>query len=331
MLFVAFISEKQNDKYGLSNSINNLKKNFKKKNIILFHNPNFLTFFKKKINIVHIHGCWSIRLLFFFIISFILKIKIIFSPHGMLLEQALKIKKIKKKIALLFYQNFIVKKSDLIIVNSHVEKRELEKIYKKKKIKIIYHGIKISPVKYSNNLNKKIKFVFFSKIHPIKGLLDLVKIWNESNYLKKINLDIYGKIDDHNYFDKIKKYIISNKNINYKGSIFKNKIETLSKYDVLLLPSKSENFGIVILEALNAGLFLILSSTLPWKFLQKTNNAFLIHFNKKILERKIKNLTLNKKKYFTLMIKKNRKRILKKYDWDKISKEYLNLYFKIAN
>ena len=39
----------------------------------------------------------------------------------------------------------------------------------------------------------------------------------------------------------------------------KNKILNLSTYDVFILPSKSENFGLVVLEALNAGLYLILN------------------------------------------------------------------------
>ena len=55
---------------------------------------------------------------------------------------SLKQKSLKKKIALLLYQKFIFEKSDLIIVNSNIEKKNFLKITKNiQKITIIPHGI----------------------------------------------------------------------------------------------------------------------------------------------------------------------------------------------
>ena len=43
-----------------------------------------LKFLSFKPDIIHINGCWKLRLVFFFILAKIFSIKIIISPHGMM-------------------------------------------------------------------------------------------------------------------------------------------------------------------------------------------------------------------------------------------------------
>ena len=120
-------------------------------------------------------------------------------------------------------------------------------------------------------------------------MLQLVDIWSKSKVLKKINLHIYGNVEDQIYFNKIKSLFTNN--IRYLGALNSvNKYQLMKKYDVLIYPSYSENFGIIILEALNAGLYVLVRENLPWKSL---NSKFgkLIKMNKNFLEKNIILLT----------------------------------------
>ena len=57
--------------------------------------------------------------------------------------------------------------------------------------------------------------------------------------------------------------------INYKGYIDSEKIPNiLKKYDFFVLLSEGENFGHAILEAMSAGLPVIISNFTPWKKLK---------------------------------------------------------------
>jgi len=57
--------------------------------------------------------------------------------------------------------------------------------------------------------------------------------------------------------------------VNYHGDIAPDKIEqALAKSHVFILPSKSENFGHAIYEALTAGRPVITSKATPWNNLQ---------------------------------------------------------------
>ena len=325
---IYFISSEENNKFGISKVINQLKKKFQISNKIKY-SKNLFDFVLFKPNILHIHGCWKLRLIIFFLMAKFMNIKIIISPHGMIDQNSLNRKKLRKKIALFLYQKFMFKNSDLIIVNSKIEKKNfLKQIPNFKKLIIISHGVdfdkKFFPKK---NLNKELKFVFFSKIHESKNLDILLMLLEKSNFLKKFNLDIFGEIDDQIYFSRISEFINRNRNIRYLGSL-NNKIqEKLSKYDVFIHPSKSENFGLVIYEALSSGLFLILNQKLKKNELKQNNFAVNINLNLKNLEKSIQQI-LNKKSYIKSLAYKKRcfYFIKKNYNWNVIYKKYILKY-----
>ncbi len=280
MLKVLYFSSETEKKFGVYNVVNTLKKKLQKKikiqitdtiNSIFLFNP----------NLIHIHGCWKPKLLIIFLIAKLKKIKIVISPHGMLDPISFSQKKFKKSIGWLFYQKSMFEYSDFIIVNSDFEKKNLtKKIKNKNKIKVIKHGVKLNKsfVLKKNN-QKNLKFVFFSRIHPSKNLHKLIDIWLSNNFFSNMELHFLGEISDKKYFFNINKKIRSVSNIKYKGKISRNIQNKLSDYDIFIHPSESENFGLVILEALSSGLYLILNKKLNWEILEKKGYANLIDFN----------------------------------------------------
>ena len=330
-LFIFTNDLKNENSYGIGQIIHFLKKNIKitkKINVEIVNFRNLITKIHKikKSKLVHIHGCWSLIHLLTFVISKIYKKKIYFSPHGMLMPHALKIKKLKKQIALKIYQKKILNHCDKIVVNSNLEKKFLKKLSNNKNISIIPHGIDINQKHFfKRNKNEKVKFFFYSRIHPIKGLFQLVNIWSKSKVLKKINLHIYGNVEDKIYFNKVKSMFTNN--IRYLGDVNSaNKYKLMKKYDVLIYPSYSENFGIIILEALNSGLYVLGRENLPWKSLN-LKFAKLIKINKNSLEKNIisltKKLAINKIHYDKKYL---RNYLINNFSWKKISNIYLKIY-----
>ena len=314
--------------YGINQALKDLTP-FINKKLEVSVNINFFKFLFSNTHILHIHGLWKLRFFIFFLVAKLKNIKIIISPHGMLDPESFGIKSWKKKIALLTYQGIVLREANLIIVNSKEEKKNLQKKIKHKNVSIIAHGIILKKIKKRKNKDL-IHSVYFSKIHPIKNLLKLVQVWSLSKKLKNFKLSIYGEIDDVKYFKKINKIIKNSKNISFLGKINKNKILNLSTYDVFILPSKSENFGLVVLEALNAGLYLILNKSLPWKDLINNKFASLINFSSRNLEKKI--LYIEKNRNFLLSSSLYKKKILylkSNYDWGTISKKYILEYKKL--
>lgn len=90
--------------------------------------------------------------------------------------------------------------------------------------------------------------------------------------IMEIEYDIYGPIKDEKYWrdclDTIKK-MPENISVKYHGEIPPAEIAgVLVKHHVFILPSKSENYGHSIIEALSAGLPVITSYATPWNDLE---------------------------------------------------------------
>ena len=327
MFKLLLTSSENNTNFGVTKVVQSLNKEFKKKKIQSIYSNNILKLITFKPNLIHINGCWKLKLIFFFLLAKFFRMKIVISPHGMLDPVSLNQKKIRKRIALILYQRFIVNNSDLIIVNSKFEKKNLLKFTKRtQKIIVINHGI-IFDKKFkvrSNNFDN-LKFVFFSRIHKSKNLHTLVRIWRNHIFFEKFNLDIYGQVQDHKYFSNLK--IDNDINIKYLGPL-NSKIQTkLSKYDVLIHPSKSENFGLVIFEALSSGLFLILNKKIKKDFLAKKKFSKNINFNSKELINAIKYILRKKKEIKNLSYKKKLFLFVKKnFDWKEITNIYCENY-----
>jgi len=331
---IFYTSSEKDKKFGVSKVVNVLIKKLLENKIDVKFSNSFVDFLKFKPDIVHIHGCWQLHLFFIFIFCKLMSIYIIISPHGMIDPFSFSQKKFKKKIAWWLYQKFIFDNSNLIITNSILEKKNLQNaINKKLNIKVISHGIvTVKNYKFFKIKRKHLNFLFFSRLHHSKNLHNLINIWNTSTFYKKYNLDIYGNIVDLDYFKKIMKLIKNKKNIKYKGFLTSNIQNKLAKYDVFLHPSQSENFGLVILEALSSGLFPIINKNLDWKIIQKKGFGILIDFNHAQLKKSILMIEKNKKKLKSIIFRKKQLSFVKEnYNWDKIMNEYLYAYLHSKN
>lgn len=208
--------------------------------------------------------------------------KIIVAPRGMLGKGALAIKPLKKQV-FLFLAKIIgyFKNVTWHATNKEEANDVLKHISKQSKIKIA-SNISLNSI-YKKEILKtenELKLVFFSRISPKKNLLYALELLVNIN---NVSIDIYGSIEDQNYWKKCNQ-LIASKNINatYKDEILPvNVSQTLSDYHFLLLPTLHENFGHVIVEALTAGCGLIISNETPWRNLEEKNIGWDIELNNK--------------------------------------------------
>ena len=121
MLKILYFTSETNNKFGVSKVVNDIKKKQNNKINIKLSN-NFLDILNFNPQIIHIHGCWQPKLFIIFLIAKIISKKIVISPHGMIDPFSFNQKKIKKTIAWFLYQRYIFYYSNLIIVNSKLEK-----------------------------------------------------------------------------------------------------------------------------------------------------------------------------------------------------------------
>ncbi len=108
---------------------------------------------------------------------------------------------------------------------------------------------------------------FLSRIHPVKNLDFAIECLAEVR--EPIVFNIFGPIEDRRYWQRCQdagRRLPPNIIMNHHGPVAPDKVRlTLSRHDALFLPTRGENFGHVILEALLAGVPVLTSDQTPWR------------------------------------------------------------------
>ena len=164
-------------------------------------------------------------------------------------------------------------------VTSKIEEKDVRKILGKNTRCIIAEDLPRAVPKFQIKLKETTtKIIFLSRICEMKNLLYAIKIIKSLNY--NIAFDIYGTLEDQQYWEKCQKLLQSlpdNIKWEYKGVADSEKvIDLFSAYDIFLFPTLGENFGHVIFEALAAGCIPVISDQTPWIDLEEQKCGFTI-------------------------------------------------------
>lgn len=221
----------------------------------------------EKPDIVHINGIWSPQNFGFQKAAEKLGIKVILSPHGMLEPWILAQNPWKKKFGLFLYQKKAIQNATYIHATAEMESSNIKILGFNNQICIIPNGIDLSNVKKIKTYYGTKKMIFLSRIHPKKGIELLLKAWQNSNTDGWI-LEIAGN-GDKDYIENLSQSAKNLKNVTFVGPKYdEDKWDFLRSADVLILPTYSENFGIVVAEALAVGVPVITTQGTPWEDLE---------------------------------------------------------------
>jgi glycosyltransferase involved in cell wall biosynthesis len=264
-----------------------------------------------KPDIIDIQGLWNSAHLFNFIYNIKNSTPYIITPRGMLESWALKKSLIRKVFFhfILGYQSF--NKASCLRATSLLEAKSFRKLFKKKTVVIIPNAVKIPKLKLKyikNKRKKKFRLLFLSRMDKKKGIEEILRAWK---CLEKKYLDWELLLCGHD--NKYKSQMInlaSNlklKNVLWHSYVAGNDKERIYlSSDLFILPSYSENFGLVVAEALAHGVPVITTKKTPWISLNKNKCGWCVDLSIKKLVQTLENaMELTSKERF-LMGKRGR-------------------------
>ncbi len=161
-----------------------------------------------------------------------------------------------------FRKRFIYKMATLLIANSEATKIDAINNFKVKK-----NNIKVLPNLIANNddlinSNKEFKIVFIGRFHKSKGIDVLIKALSIiKDEFPDIKLELIAGGDQTEYIKLVKKYALE-KNVLFLGrQPMKKVLEHLATAQFSVVPSLSEAFGLIVIEAFSVKIPVIGSNT----------------------------------------------------------------------
>ncbi len=115
--------------------------------------------------------------------------------------------------------------------------------------------------------NGPLRVVFLSRVSPMKNLDFALSVL--AKVRAPLIFNIYGLVDDETYWQRCKEQVAAlpgHLTVRYHGVIEHQRVaEVLAAHDLFFLPTRGENYGHAIREALAAGTPALISDQTPWR------------------------------------------------------------------
>ena len=233
-------------------------------------------------DIVHLHCIWSLALHRCAVICRKKNIPYVIAPRGMLEPWSLRQKWLKKRVARFLYQDRDLKCAAALHATAESEAEQFRRLGFKNQVIVSPNGVNVPRSVVSRQSlvvsgERLRRILFVSRMHPKKGVMELVEAWNKlvvsgqllvaSGWVCELVYTVSGDLE-REYEAKVKarvKELGLEDRVVFTGALNDDeKWAAYARADVFVLPTYSENFGIVVAEALWAGVPVITTKGTPW-------------------------------------------------------------------
>lgn len=328
-------------------SKNPITRSFKTVNSgIRFHDAETLQRSKSLVNslnysetsLLHGHGLWQMPVHQMAKIARQKGVPYIITPRGMLEPWSLTQSKFKKQVALKLYQFKDLEQAICLHATAPMEVKSIRALGLKNPVAMIPNGVNIEqfPAQIPVKATQPKRMLFLSRIHIKKGIENLIEAWQlaDNNLKQDWVIDIYGN-GEPEYIKSLKAKIKAanlEHQITIKPPVFDDqKIKVFREASVFVLPTFSENFGIVVAEALASYTPVITTQGAPWEELNTNNCGQWIGIGVAPLVDALNSMMAKSPETLQQMGVNGRQLIEQKYSMQAVAKHMLELYNWILN
>ncbi len=221
--------------------------------------------------IVHDHGLWLASNHAIANCATGMGILRVVSPRGMLSAWSLRRRRSVKKVLWHAYQRRDLQSANAFHATSQTEAEDIRRLGFQQPILVLGNGISLPaqlPLRQTAVGSKQI--LFLSRIHPVKGVIELVRAFHQAQLPAVWRLVIAGP-DEGGHRERVERLIAElglSQRVELVGAVDdQRKWQLYADADLFVLPSFTENFGLVVAEAMASALPVITTTGTPWEVL----------------------------------------------------------------
>lgn len=254
----------------------------------------------------------------------------IVSPHGMLYPEGLKQSRVRKMLYSLFFQGKDIRQANLLHATCRQEMQNLRELGVTQPIAVVPNCLYLDSVPMVRQIENSVRrFGFVGRLHPYKNVHLILKAWKDIySHTNDCELVIVGD-GDKEYVSRLKAYVHDEglKNVTFTGFLSADRLnEAVAALDFQILFSVSENFAMVVPEALVRGVPVICSQTAPWEELNNHGCGWWINHDLEALKETILETIHISEDKRRLMGDKGRNLILNNYLVEQVSASMSKVY-----
>lgn len=291
---------------------------------------------KEKFEIVQLQSMWDLRYHKIVKICRRLNIPYVETPRGMLEPWSLAQKKWKKKLALWLYQMSDLNHAACIYTTAEDEAKNVKALGVKAPCVVIPNGIEIDSYWCRTSIDGvKKQVLFLSRIHVKKGIELLLEAWSRIIAdFPNWTLMIVGN-GEPIYIESLRAVadrIGLGKSVTISDPVFgAAKVKLYQSSALFVLPSYSENFGMVIAEAMSCGVPVITTKYCPWEILHETQTGWCIDLSVDNLTDTLRQAMSIETSMLYEMGQRASLLVRENFDYRSVAKKTLGLYKSIVD
>lgn len=258
---------------------------------------------------------------------------IVCSPRSMLDPWALNHRWLKKKFAWWLYTKRMLQHTTAIHVTCELERRHVERLKLGTPTVLVPNGIDFPKERLMpDGGEKEVKrCLFLSRLSKKKGLPDLLNAFAAVNHPNWV-LDIVGNDegDEGRNAQKLAKQLGVESRVNFLG--FRGgdqKWEAYRNADLFVLPTYSENFGLVIGEAMACALPVITTTAAPWEMLDEIGAGWSIEPGVASLSIAMQDAFSRSSVVLNTMGTAGQQYVYDEFEWERVGRAMLDGYLSI--
>ena len=282
------------------------------------------------VKIIHDHSLWMLPNLYPAQVVKRSSCKLLVSPRGTLAPAALSHSRWLKKIAWPFLAAPVLSRADAFHATSFQEADHVARFSQGKPMAIVPNGIDIPPLSRNTKSSEERTLLYLGRIHPHKNIATLLHAWSavESGF-PTWKLMIVGPSDNEKYFQEMQSLAqrLNLRRCHFSGPLYgREKRQAYERADLYVLPSRSENFGMTVAEALANGTPVIVTKGAPWEGVRRERCGWWIDMGVETLATTLKEALAKPPGELAEMGRRGRKWMQRNYSWDRIANDMINFY-----
>jgi glycosyltransferase involved in cell wall biosynthesis len=253
----------------------------------------------------------------------------VISTHGMLEPWTLKHHAVRKKLARWLYQDHLLRKANCLMATSESELQSIRNAGFDNPVAVIANGIDTDiSMPETTVATPPYTLLFLSRLHPKKGLIHLIEAWHALRPTDWQMLIVGPSEGGHR--EELQRCVDQ---YQLQGTIkFRDALAGEEKYqcyrqaEAFVLPSYSENFGVVVAEALACRLPVITTTGTPWSELRDRDCGWYIETGTAPLIAALRELFATSNETRMAMGERGRQWMISSFQWPTIAAQNLAVY-----